>query len=103
LSAVRAVRASDAFDTGIDLTDKQANHQLLSELLRRKAEILEIPVQFFPISPERVKRTSPFEGVQALATIVWRRFVPMHRTRLEDVPSPRVSEQPSSSSVRSPR
>ena len=103
LSAVRAVRASDAFETGIALTDKQANHQLLSELLRRKAEILEIPVQFFPISPERVKRTSPVEGLQALATIVWRRFVPMHRSHLEDPASPLVSDQPSSSSVRSPR
>jgi len=103
LSAVRAVRASDACDSGIDLTDKQANHRLLSELLRRKAEILEIPVQFFPISPERVKRTSPLEGMHALATIVWRRFAPMHRAHPEDTTSPRVSEQPSSSSVRSPR
>jgi hypothetical protein len=74
LSAVRAVRAADAFDPAIDLTDKNANHLLLSTLLRRKAELLEIPVQFFPISPERVKRTSPLDGIQALATIVWRRF-----------------------------
>ena len=103
LSAVRAVRADDALDTGIDLTDKQANHQLLSELLRRKAEILEIPVQFFPISPERVKRTSPLEGIQALTTILWRRFRPMRRAHVEGTPLPRVSEQPSSSSVRSPR
>ena len=58
----------------IDLTHKRANQQLLSELLRRKAEILEIPVQFFPISPERVKRTSPLDGLQALGTIVWRRL-----------------------------
>jgi len=103
LSAVRAVRASDAFDAGIDLTDKQANHQLLSELLRRKAEILEIPVQFFSISPERVKRTSPLDGLQALATIVWRRFVPMQRASPVEAASPRLSEQPTSSSVRSPR
>jgi 2-phospho-L-lactate transferase/gluconeogenesis factor (CofD/UPF0052 family) len=101
LSAVRAVRATDAFDTGIDLTDKQANHLLLSELLRRKAEILEIPVQFFPISPERVKRTSPVEGLHALATIIWRRFVPMQRSASID-PSPRIADQPSSS-IRSPR
>ena len=40
-----------------------------SALLRRKAEMLEIPVQFFPLSPERVKRTSPLEGFSALATI----------------------------------
>lgn len=103
LSAVRAVRASDALDTGIDLTSKQANHQLLSELLRRQAEILEIPVQFFSISPERVKRTSPLDGLHALATIVWRRFAPVRRAHAEDTASPRVSEQPSSSSVRSPR
>ena len=103
LSAVRAVRAADAFDTGVDLTDKQANYQLLSELLRRKAEILEIPVQFFPISPERVKRTSPLEGLHALATIIWRRFVPTHRPAPGATASSHVSEQPPSPSVRSPR
>ena len=81
LSAVRAVRASDAFDSDIDLTDKRANHLLLTSLLRRRAEILEIPVRFFPISPERVKRTSPLEGLQALATIVYRRLA----TRRENV------------------
>jgi len=74
LSAVRAVRADVAFDPSVDLTDKRANHQMLSALLRRKAEILEIPVQFFPISPEKVKRTSPLDGLQALGTLVWRRF-----------------------------
>jgi 2-phospho-L-lactate transferase/gluconeogenesis factor (CofD/UPF0052 family) len=74
LSAVRAVRAADAFDPAVDLTHKGANHVLLSGLLRRKAEILEIPVQFFPISPDRVKRTSPLEGMHALGTILWRRF-----------------------------
>lgn len=103
LSAVRGVRAADAFETGIDLTDKQANHLLLTQLLRRKAEILEMPVQFFPISPERVKRTSPVDGLHALATIVWHRFVSMRRPGIEPTSSPRVSDQPSSSSIRSPR
>jgi hypothetical protein len=102
LSAVRAVRAADAFDTGIDLTDKRANHLLLSELLRRKAEILEIPVQFFGISPDRVKRTSPLEGLQALATIVWRRFTPAHRPGGANAPAP-MTEHASSSSIRSHR
>jgi len=74
LSAVRAVRATDAVEAGIELTHKRANQFLLSRLLRRRAEILELPVQFFPISPEKVKRTSPFEGVQSLATIVAQRF-----------------------------
>jgi 2-phospho-L-lactate transferase CofD len=74
LSAVRAVRATDALEAGIELTHKRANQFLLSRLLRRRAEILELPVQFFPISPDKVKRTSPFDGIQSLATIVARRF-----------------------------
>jgi hypothetical protein len=102
LSAVRAIRAADAFDPAVDLTHKRANHLLLSGLLRRKADVLEIPVQFFPISPERVKRTSPLEGLQALATIVWRRFFPP-RTSAAGAVSPRVPEHPPSSSVHSPR
>jgi len=74
LSGVRAVRTADAISPGVDLTDKNANHQLLTALLRRKAELLEIPVQFLPLSPERVKRTSTADGLQALLTIVKRRF-----------------------------
>ena len=70
LSAVRAVRASDALDVGIDLTHKRANQHLLSRLLRRRAEVLELPVQFVPISPEKVKRTSALDGLQALLTIM---------------------------------
>jgi hypothetical protein len=74
LSAVRAVRAADALNAGIDLTDKQANQHLLSRLLRRRADILELPVQFVPLSPEKVKRTSAFDGLQALLAIVRERF-----------------------------
>lgn len=74
LSAVRAVRVADAVSLAVPLTHKRANQHLLARLLRRKAEILEVPVQFFPISPERVKRTSILEGLQALATLVYGRF-----------------------------
>jgi len=74
LSAVRAVRAADALNAGIDLTDKQANQYLLSRLLRRRADILELPVQFVPLSPEKVKRTSAFDGFHALMSIVRLRF-----------------------------
>jgi 2-phospho-L-lactate transferase/gluconeogenesis factor (CofD/UPF0052 family) len=102
LSAVRAVRATDAFDPGIELTDKRANHLLLSALLRRRAEILEIPVRFFPISPERVKRTSPIEGLEALATIVSRRLAP--RRGATDTPARGpVPEQAPPGPVRSSR
>ena len=74
LSAVRAVRASDALEAGIDLTHKRANQYLLSRLLRRRAEVLELPVQFVPISPEKVKRTSALDGLYSLLTIIARRF-----------------------------
>ena len=67
---MRAVRAADALDAGIDLTHKRVNQHLLSRLLRRRAEILELPVQFVPISPEKVKRTSALDGLQSLLTII---------------------------------
>ena len=67
LSGVRAVRAADALRVPGLLTDKLANQRLLSVLLRRKAEMFEVPVQFFPISPEQVRRTSPLEGLRAIA------------------------------------
>jgi hypothetical protein len=70
LSAVRAIRADDALRIGVPLTHKRANQHLLARLLRRKADILEIPVQFFPISPERVKRTSVIEGLQSLGALM---------------------------------
>jgi 2-phospho-L-lactate transferase/gluconeogenesis factor (CofD/UPF0052 family) len=74
LSGVRAIRAADVFDPRVDLGQKNANHVLLSRLLRRKAEILEIPVRFVPLSPHRVKRTSALEGMRGLATLVTNRF-----------------------------
>ena len=74
LSGVRAVRATDATAAEIDLTHKDANHHLLSRLLRRKGDLLEIPVQFFPISPERVKRTTPLDGLRALWIMIRHRF-----------------------------
>jgi hypothetical protein len=89
LSGVRAVRAADALDAGIDLTGKGANHELLAGLLRRKAEVLELPVRFVPLSPERVKRTSVLDGLRALAMLVRHRFVaPRHAAARPDTYSP---------------
>jgi 2-phospho-L-lactate transferase/gluconeogenesis factor (CofD/UPF0052 family) len=70
LSGVRAVRADDAIAIEVPLTHKFANQHLLARLLGRKAEILEMPVQFLPISPERVKRTSIVEGFESLGALV---------------------------------
>jgi hypothetical protein len=48
-------------------------------LLGRKADILEIPVQFLPMSPEQVKRTTPLDGLRALGMIIGRRFAPVRQ------------------------
>jgi 2-phospho-L-lactate transferase/gluconeogenesis factor (CofD/UPF0052 family) len=74
LSGVRAIRTEDALSVTVPLTHKRANQHLLARLLRRKAEVLEIPVQFFPISPERVKRTSIVDGLGAVGALVGGRF-----------------------------
>jgi len=91
LSAVRAVRASDATELNVPLTHKRANEHLLARLLRRKADILEIPVQFLPISPDLVKRTSVVEGLQALGALIGGRFAPAPPAR--PAPAPDVAEE----------
>ena len=68
LSAARAVRVRDAVGIPVPLTHKMANQHLLSALLRRKAEMFEVPVQFFSISPEQVRRTTPLDGMRAIMT-----------------------------------
>jgi hypothetical protein len=79
LSAARVVRASDVMRLPCVVTDKLANQHLLSLLLRRRAEMFEVPVQFFSISPAQVKRTSPLDGLRAVLAVLRgrvRRFVP---------------------------
>jgi 2-phospho-L-lactate transferase/gluconeogenesis factor (CofD/UPF0052 family) len=65
LSGARAVRASDVLAVDCPLGHKLINHYLLSTLLRRRAEMLEIPVQFFAISPDQVRRTTVADGFGA--------------------------------------
>ncbi len=76
LSGVRAVRASDAVAAGVPLTHKLVNQYLLGALMRRKAELIEVPVQFLPLSSHRVRRTSAGEGLRSLGTILWGRLAP---------------------------
>ena len=76
LSGARAVRAADALRVSVGLTHKQANQYLLSSLLRRKAEMFEVPVHFYSLSPAQVRRTTLADGISAVATIVSRRFAP---------------------------
>ena len=74
LSGARAVRTAYALAAEVDPRDKLLNQRLLSVLMRDRAEFLEIPVRFFALSPERVRRTTVGEGVKSLAMIGWWRF-----------------------------
>jgi hypothetical protein len=76
LSGVRIVRAGDAMRLSVPLTHRLVNQHLLSEMLRRRADVLEVPVQFIPLSPESVPRTGIGEGLRSLATAVWHRVRP---------------------------
>jgi hypothetical protein len=73
LSGVRAVRAGFLTSLPVPPDDKLANQYLLCALLREKADLLETPVQFLALSPERVRRTTLGEGFQSLAVIAWQR------------------------------
>ncbi|HUP38608.1 MAG TPA: 2-phospho-L-lactate transferase CofD family protein [Vicinamibacterales bacterium] len=95
LSGVRAVRAGFLARLPVPPDDKLANQYLLCALLREKADLLETPVQFLPLSPERVRRTTLGEGLRSLAIIAWQRI-----TR----PSPAIPAGPESADLKvSPR
>jgi 2-phospho-L-lactate transferase/gluconeogenesis factor (CofD/UPF0052 family) len=74
LSGVRAVRTGFLTNLPVAPDDKLANQYLLCALLREKADLLETPVQFLPLSPERVRRTTLAEGIRSLAVIAWQRI-----------------------------
>ena len=74
LSGVRIVRMADALRVPVALTDPMVNQYLLPQLLRRRGDVLEMPVQFLPLSAGRVRRTGVFSGLRQLAIIVGQRF-----------------------------
>ena len=70
LSGARALRVADACAIEPGLTDKRANQHLLTRLLGRKAEMFEVPVHFYSLSPAQVKRTTALDGVRSVGTIL---------------------------------
>ena len=72
LSGVRAIRTRYLSDLRVEPGHKLANHQLLTALLRDRAEILETPVRFFPIGPRQARRTTIMDGLRAAFLIVAR-------------------------------
>jgi 2-phospho-L-lactate transferase/gluconeogenesis factor (CofD/UPF0052 family) len=75
LSGVRAIRSRFLAALHVEPGHKQANHQILTTLLRQRAEVLETPVRFFPIGPHQTRRTTILDGVRAVWAIVAHRGV----------------------------
>jgi hypothetical protein len=89
LSAARAIRTADVLTAPVTLTHKDVNQYLLSDLLRRKAEMFEVPVHFYSLSPDKVRRTTIRDGVRAVGTILWRRLKRAEPTAVETGRQPR--------------
>lgn len=87
LSGVWAVRARFLHGESVDYHRRDFNQVVLSRLLRRRAELLEIPVYYFPISPKKIRRTTIRDGLRSLGAIVFGRF---RRTK----PVPQVPDRP---------
>ncbi len=74
LSGVRGLRMRYLAGGGESLSDRLLNQRLLSRLLAARAEVLETPVQFWPMSPEKVRRTTIVDGLRSLAFIASRKW-----------------------------
>ncbi|MGH9802461.1 MAG: hypothetical protein ACRD82_19010, partial [Blastocatellia bacterium] len=74
LSAARAVLTfllrACLQDVQLDVNESSFNQKLLCLLLEDQAEVIETPVQFFPLSPDKVRRTTVVEGLRSLVTVL---------------------------------
>lgn len=71
LSGARVVRSQYLLQAGFGPTAERTNQRLLSTMLRQEGDILETPVQFLPMSPARVRRTTIVSGLRSLLSILW--------------------------------
>ncbi len=74
LSGVRLVRKSLLVDIPFNKEPTVYNQQLLSGILKKRGEVLEMPVRFFSQSPKKVKRTTIMDGLKALGIILKNRL-----------------------------
>jgi 2-phospho-L-lactate transferase/gluconeogenesis factor (CofD/UPF0052 family) len=70
LSGARAIRTVFLRAGPYDYRRRDFNQTVLSLLLRQRAEVFETPVYYFPISPEKVRRTTIGEGLGSLLTML---------------------------------
>ncbi|GMT40866.1 MAG: hypothetical protein IEMM0001_1601 [bacterium] len=78
LSGVRVIRKSLLVDIPFNREPTIYNQQLLSGILKKRGEVLEMPVRFFSQSPKKVKRTTVMDGLKALGVILKNRLFGQH-------------------------
>jgi 2-phospho-L-lactate transferase/gluconeogenesis factor (CofD/UPF0052 family) len=93
LCGARVVRASYLARPRVDLGHKLANQHLLLALLGAKADVLETPVRFFAISPDRVRRTSVLDGLQSLLAIARERLSPQRAAPPAPTASAKITDE----------
>jgi len=92
LSGAKVIRTPYLLQNEIDPGRPGSNFEMLSVLLRDRAEVFETPVHYLPIAPDRVRRTTMVDGLRAVWTIVAGRFRPIrYRTPERQVRRRRVS------------
>ncbi|NOY17137.1 MAG: hypothetical protein GXP23_09450 [Gammaproteobacteria bacterium] len=78
LSGVRVIRKNLLVEIPFNQEPTIYNQQLLSGILRKRGEVLEMPVRFFSQSPKKVKRTTIIDGLKALGVILKNRLFGQH-------------------------
>jgi 2-phospho-L-lactate transferase/gluconeogenesis factor (CofD/UPF0052 family) len=103
LSGARAIRTSYLRENGLDPWAPGVNFRILAALLRDRAEVFETPVHYFPISPEKVRRTTVHEGLSAVFTLFISRFKRLryHRTTRTIMPHSTLGTLPGPDAARS--
>ncbi len=74
LSGIRLIRRHFLERLDVSIDDACYNQYLLSALLAAKGKVFEVPVDFIPMSPEKVKRTRAIDGLRSLSIILRNRF-----------------------------
>jgi 2-phospho-L-lactate transferase/gluconeogenesis factor (CofD/UPF0052 family) len=103
LSGARAIRTSYLRENGLHPEAAGVNFRILAALLRDRAEVFETPVHYFPISPEKVRRTTVVEGLAAILSLfAWRFKRPRyHRARSTIMRHSTLSTLPAPDAARS--
>ena len=74
LCGLRVMRREFLVRNKTQLEQNSFNQHLLGDLLNNQGRVFEVPVDFLPMSPDKVRRTGVVEGLKAFWVIVTQRI-----------------------------